>query len=275
MSDHDEPYELLALRYAHHQRPRRDNFLGGDPHDAAMPLDYFVWVARNASRTIVIDTGFSAATAAKRGRVIVRPVGDALRDVGVDPATVQDVIVTHMHYDHAGNVDLFPAARFHLQEREMQFATGRYMCFTNFRVVLEADDVVAMVRRLFNDQVIFHAGDAQIAPGIQVHLIGGHTPGLQAVSVATARGRVVLASDATHFYANMDEDRPFPLVTDLEAMLAGYRRLVVIADSIDHVVPGHDPLVMQQYPLVHSLNPLAVRLDQPPQFSGWKALKRA
>ena len=59
---------------------------------------------------------------------------------------------------------------------------------------------------------------------------------------------MVLASDASHFYENMETGSPFPIVHDLAAMLQGYERLRELADSPQHVVPGHDPLVLDRYP---------------------------
>jgi hypothetical protein len=67
------------------------------------------------------------------------------------------------------------------------------------------------------------------------------------ICVATARGNVVLASDATHFYANIRGRDPFPIVVDVAAMLEGYETLERLADSPDHIVPGHDPEVMRRY----------------------------
>ena len=106
-------YEVYALKYAHHARRAAENFIGGDPHDGPMPLDYFVWLIRGGGREIVVDTGFSAAVAAKRGRDHIRCPTSALRQMGVDARQVKDVVVTHLHYDHAGNFDLFPAATLH------------------------------------------------------------------------------------------------------------------------------------------------------------------
>ena len=110
------------------------------------------------------------------------------------------------------------------------------------------DDVVDLVRLVYKDRVVFHDGDAELAPGIQLLLIGGHTKGLQSVRVHTARGWIVLASDAAHFYENAEAGRLFPIVYDVPRMLEGHRRLLTLAGSIDHFVPGHDPLVMQRYP---------------------------
>ena len=255
-------YEVYAVKYAHHERRASENFIGGDPHDGPMPLDYFVWLVRGEGREVLVDTGFSAAMAAKRGRRHLRCPTQGLKMLGVDAESVRDVVITHLHYDHVGNFELFPRAMFHLQEREMGYATGRYMCQDCFRGAFDAEDVVGMVRRVYDGRVQFHDGDAEIMPGVSLHLIGGHTMGLQAVRVATRRGAVVLASDASHFYANMEEVRPFPIVWSVAEMVDGYRRLRELAASPAHVVPGHDPLVLQRYPAPSpDLEGIIVRLD--------------
>ena len=184
--------------------------------------------------------------------------------MGVKAADVKDVIITHLHYDHVGTFHDFPNARFYLQDEEMAFATGRPMCHKQFRHSIEVEDVVGMVRLVFGDRVTFHRGDAELAPGISVHHIGGHTPGLQSVRVMTKRGWLVLASDATHYYEHFEKDRCFPTVYNVGDTLEGYRKLYRLAASPQHIVPGHDPLVMQRYPAVPKLDGIAVRLDAEP-----------
>ncbi len=255
-------HEVYAVKYAHHARRASENFIGGDPHDGPMPLDYFVWLIRGGGRDIVVDTGFSRAMAIKRAREHLRCPSEGLRLMGVDAAQVKDVIITHLHYDHAGNFELFPAARLHLQELEMRYATGRYMCQDCFRGAFEVEDVVGMVRRVYAGRVCFHEGDAQLFPGVSLHLIGGHTMGLQVVRVATRRGWLVLASDASHFYANMEQARPFPIVWSVADMVDGYAKLRSLADSAEHIIPGHDPLVLERYPAPSKeLEGIVVRLD--------------
>ena len=255
-------YEIYAIKYAYHERHARENFIGGDPHDGPMPLDYFVWLARNAERTLVVDTGFSAATAARRQRKHLRCPTEGLRMLGVEAAAVRDVVITHLHYDHVGNFDLFPAATFHLQDDEMRYATGRHMRHEVFNGAFDVEDVVGMVRNVYRGRVQFHDGDAAVFPGISLHRIGGHTMGLQVVRVATRRGWVVLASDASHFYANMEQVRPFPIVYSVADMVAGYARLRALAESPQHIIPGHDPKVMERYPAPRKdLEGIVVRLD--------------
>jgi len=255
-------YELYAVKYAHHPRRASENFIGGDPHDGPMPLDYFVWLIRDAERTVVVDTGFSAATAAKRQRNHIRCPSDGLRLLGVDAKTVPDVIVTHLHYDHIGNFDLFPAATFHLQDLEMRYATGRHMGHPVFSGAYEVEDVVGMVREVYRGRVCFHNGDEPLYPGISLHLIGGHTMGIQVVRVMTRRGWVLLAADATHLYANMGETRPFPIVYSVADMVEGYRTMRGLAEWPTHIIPGHDPQVMTRYPAPSkALEGIIVRLD--------------
>ena len=255
-------YEVYAIKYAHHERRAAENFIGGDPHDGPMPLDYFVWLIRGSGREIVVDTGFSRAMAQKRGREHLRCPTDGLRILGVDAASVRDVVITHLHYDHVGNFDLFPGATLHLQELEMRYATGRYMCEECFRGAFEVEDVVGMVRRVYAGRVRFHEGDAELLPGVSLHLIGGHTMGLQVVRVATRRGWMVLASDASHFYANMEQARPFPIVWSVADMVDGYRRLRELSDSPGHIIPGHDPLVLERYSApAKGMQGIVARLD--------------
>ena len=261
----DGEWEVHAVKYARHDRMARENFIGGDPHDGSpMPLDYFVWLVRGPGGVFVLDTGFDAAGAQRRGRTLIRCPGEGLRALGVEPSEVRDVVLSHMHYDHAGNDGLFPAATYHVQDREMAFCTGRCMCHVHLRQPFEAEDVAAMVRRTFAGRTRFHDGDTQLADGLTLHRVGGHSAGLQIVRVRTRRGWVVLASDASHFYANMEEGRPYPIAVSLPEVLDGYETLRRLASSPAHVIPGHDPLVMQRYPAAPGLEGVAVRLDADP-----------
>jgi glyoxylase-like metal-dependent hydrolase (beta-lactamase superfamily II) len=258
-----EYFEVFAIKYATHMRTAELNFADpSDFHEGPLPIDYYVWVVRSPSRTYVVDTGFNAATAAERGRELIRCPAEGLKLVGVDTGDVKDVIITHLHYDHVGNFDLFPNANFHLQDNEMTFATGRHMQDDAHRAPMDVEHVVGMVRMVYGDRVVFHDGDTELAPGISLHLIGGHTAGLQVVRVNTRRGWIVLASDASHLYANMETGNSYPIIFREDEMLAGYKTLNALAESAEHIVPGHDPLVMDRYPSPSpDLDGIVVRLD--------------
>ncbi|MEX2036750.1 MAG: N-acyl homoserine lactonase family protein [Xanthobacteraceae bacterium] len=262
----DDIYEIFAVRYAEHQRKAAENYIGGDPHDVLQPLDYFVWVIKNDTRTFVVDTGFDQPVGSKRGRTVITPVGEGLKRLGVDPDKVEDVIISHMHYDHCGNVDLFPRARYHVQDKEMHYCTGRCMCHRQLRASYEEDYVVSMLRKLYAGRVTFHDGVDELAPGVTLHHIGGHAMGLQSIRVKTKRGHVMLAADAVHLYPHLDEARIFPTTYNLAEVLEGYETLKKLASSRHHIVPGHDPAVMKLYPAATpALAGLVVRLDVDPK----------
>jgi glyoxylase-like metal-dependent hydrolase (beta-lactamase superfamily II) len=266
-SDEGATYEVYAVKYATmSERTRSTNIMNVDPHnDGPMPIDYFVWAIVGEDRQFVVDTGFVQKDADKRGRTLLRDPAEGLKMIGVDAAKTEEVIVTHMHYDHIGGYERFPEARFHLQEREMQFATGVHMCTSTLNHSFEPGHVSGMIHRVFDGRVRFHDGDAQVAPGITLHFVGGHTMGLQVVRVRTRRGWLVLASDASHFYENMEKIAPFPVLYNLGDMIKGYQRCYDLADDKTNVIPGHDPQVLERYPAPKSgLEGIAVRLDADP-----------
>ncbi len=262
----DDVHEIYAIKYGHHGRRASENYIGGDPHNAPQPLDFFVWAIVGPYGTFVVDTGFDEAMAKKRQRTMVKPVGDGLKAIGIAPDSVKNVIVSHLHYDHTGNYDLFPNARYHLQDIEMAYVTGRCMCHPHLRMPFEVEDAVSIVRKVFAGRVVFHDGADEIAPGIDVHRIGGHSRGLQCVRVKSRRGPVVLASDTTHLYAHVEQGRVFPITYSVGEVLEGYETLKRLAGAMNRIVPGHDPLVLDRYPAAKpGLAGWVARLDVEPK----------
>ncbi|MBL6425901.1 MAG: N-acyl homoserine lactonase family protein [Maritimibacter sp.] len=261
-------YEVYALRYATtaQDRPRRENFIPGmDLHNGPMPLDYFIWVIRGPEGDVVVDTGFGPAQAAKRQRHLIASPAEMLSRIGIDAGAVRSVILTHLHYDHAGSMSDFPKAQFHVQDAEMAYATGRPMCHACLSAPFNVDDVVDAVRLVHGGRMTFHDGDTEFAPGITLHRIGGHTGGLQVVRVTTERGPLVLASDAFHFSENRIRRAPFPLVYHVGDMLEGFAKCEALAGGDpDLLIPGHDPEVRHRWPTVSPDEPNILRLDLAP-----------
>ncbi len=258
-----KPWEVYAVKYAdRNARLRKDSFIFEDNHDAPHPMDYFIWVLKREGEVLLVDTGYDHEEGDLRDRPVLMNPAEALAPLGITPETVSTIIVTHPHYDHAGGLKHFPNATIHLQETEMAYATGSCMCHDALRHPFTADHICEAVQRLYSGRVIFHDGSAEVREGVLVHRIGGHSKGLQAVQVMTASGWLCLASDASHFYENFREGKPFPIVADLKEMLNGFQTIQTLASSVDLVIPGHDPLVRELFP-VHGQDHI-VRLDQGP-----------
>jgi len=257
-------YEVTALRYGTRTARRSEVFLHFELYrepDRELAMDYFVWVARNADRTVLIDCGFNERSGARRHRTMLCPPVEALRRIGVDATEVGQLIVTHAHYDHIGNLLSFPAARVVVTDREFAFWTSPLSRKPLFMTSAEEADIDVLRQLAEASRVDFVSGQARVAPGIEVVEIGGHTPGQLAVIIGTARGETVIASDALHYYEEMTQDRPFAHVTDVPAMYAGFGWLREQAAAGREIVAGHDPQVMQRYPAVTGAAGLAVSIS--------------
>lgn len=262
MSNADE-YEIYAIRYAvNESRVRGQNFILDTAPNKRLQMDFFTWVAIGPERTFIIDTGMNQTAAEQHGHRFLHCPTDILRQLGVNPDTASDVVLTHLHYDHIGNIDKFPNARFYLHDTEMAFATGRHMRHQWIRRPYLASEIATVVHYVHEGRVHFHDADTELAPGLSVHWAGGHTAGQEFVRVHTRRGWVVLASDVIHYYEEIERTVPFAVVFDVGDMLEAHDSMRNLAESPDHIVPGHDPLVMQRYPApADELEGVAVRLD--------------
>jgi glyoxylase-like metal-dependent hydrolase (beta-lactamase superfamily II) len=239
------PYRIYAVRYAHRKCISSEAFYG-DYHASPMTMDYFVWALTNGTHTVVVDLGFTEAVGTRRGRQFLRSPSKGLAEIGVDCDQVEHVILSHFHYDHVGNYALFPRARFYVQDTEMAFYTGRNAALPAFRHSIEIDDICALVRLNYERRLVFVDGVREIVPGISVHKVGGHTAGMQIVTVAHAKGQAVVASDASHYYRNFQERIPFNTLHDLPGVYGAFDRIHELASDEALVLPGHDPLVLER-----------------------------
>lgn len=243
------PYEIYAIRYATNRtRTRGQNFILETQPDVLQPMDFFSWVAIGEAGTFVIDTGMARIKAEKHGHEFLHSPVDSLRNLGVKPEQVERVIMTHLHYDHTGHIDAFPNATFELQKAEMDYVVSPYMQKHWCRRAYEVDEICRFVELLHQDRLVLHGADKTIAPGLSVHLVGGHCAGQEIVRVWTQCGWVVLASDALHYFEEFERGVPFSVAYSVADMVAAHDRIRALADSDAHVVAAHDPLVMKRYP---------------------------
>lgn len=228
--------------------PMRGLIAGSDSSrriDAAL----MVWPLQGANGDIVlVDAGFTRQKFITqwKPRDYVTP-DSALRRAGFDPARVTDIVISHIHWDHADGVERFPAARIWLQRAEFEHYVG-----ADGRPLDRAidPDVAAMFRRLYDGgRVQFVEGDsAEVRPGIRAYTGGKHTFASEYVSVATPGGTVVIASDNAYLYENFERSRPIAQTLDSLSNLRAQRRMLQLATRPTLVVPGHDPAVFERFP---------------------------
>ncbi|HEX3688128.1 MAG TPA: N-acyl homoserine lactonase family protein [Solirubrobacteraceae bacterium] len=244
-------WTVTALRYASRMTTRSDVFLRyaqyGEP-DGPQEMAYYLWVLRNGERTIVVDTGFSAAAGGSRRReFLVAPLA-ALARAGVMPDAVDTVINTHLHYDHAGHLDAFGDAEVLVNRTEFEFWTGVYAGRTQFGAHIEPAEIGALAARLEAGAVTLMDRETEVTPGVVVAEVGGHSPGQSVVFIEGEQGPIALASDAVHFYEELDRDRPCAILVDLELVYRGYDIIRTWIRGGGRLVAGHDPLVMDRFP---------------------------
>lgn len=243
---------MLAVRYAERQALRSDVYYRyasyGEP-DAPMEMAYFFWVIEPPTGPpVIVDCGFDPDVGARMGRPCRRTPADALVDLGIDGADVRQVVVTHLHYDHIGNLGLFPNARFLVAQRELDFWTGPIARRRHFAEHTDPRAVADLVRAADAGRVVPVDDELEVAAGITVLRVGGHSPGQLVVSVATREGGVLLASDAVHYLEELETERPFAVLADLEEVYRAYDTVRRLTAGGARLVPGHDPLVSSRFP---------------------------
>ncbi|HEY6309066.1 MAG TPA: N-acyl homoserine lactonase family protein [Candidatus Angelobacter sp.] len=245
-------YEIYAVRYATiPDFPVAALIKGADP---ARKLDIAmtVWLVRGNGHVVLVDSGFYRDQFFKQWTVkdFAKP-SEALAPLGVKPEDVTDVIITHMHWDHADGMDLFPKARIWLQKDEYSYYTGEAWQQKGTHGGIDPDDVLAVVKLNMEGRVGLVNGDAQeIIPGITCYIGGKHTYQSQYVGVSGKEGTVILASDNMYLYENLEKHVPIAQTLDADSNLRAQDRMRQLAASPRLIIPGHDPAVFEKFPKV-------------------------
>jgi glyoxylase-like metal-dependent hydrolase (beta-lactamase superfamily II) len=243
-------YEIVAVRYGTLHSTKGELFYRhqayGEP-DSSQDMDFFFYVLRDGDEVTVVDTGFRPEAAIPRGRECLTAPAQALARLGVDPASVKRLVITHMHWDHIGNVELFAGAELLVPAAELEFWQLPLARNPQFWAHVDPDGVALLQDAWREGRVTATGAEHEIAPGLRAITVGGHSPGQQVLVIETADGEVVLASDAVHLYEELELERPFGVIVNLREMVEAYALLKRLRDAGATIVPGHDPLVTERY----------------------------
>jgi glyoxylase-like metal-dependent hydrolase (beta-lactamase superfamily II) len=249
-------YEVFAIRYASMPETPVNSLVAGADPARKMSIAMIVWLIRGNGRVILVDSGFYRPQFFKELKIdgFLNP-SDAVAQSGIMPAVkaqdVTDVVITHMHWDHADGMDLFPNARIWLQKDEYTYYTGEAWQSPRTHGGIAKDDVLAAVTLNLAGRVRLVNGDAQeIFPGITCYIGGKHTFQSQYVGVNTKAGTVILASDNMYLYENLEKHVPIAQTLDAASNLRAQDRMKQLAASPRLIVPGHDPAVFEKFPKV-------------------------
>jgi glyoxylase-like metal-dependent hydrolase (beta-lactamase superfamily II) len=243
-------YEVYAIRYATIPDFAVNQLVAGAEAGRKLDIAMMVWLVRGGGRNILVDSGFYREQFFKQWQVtgFVKP-SDAVKGAGVNPEEITDVVITHMHWDHADGMDLFPKARIWLQKDELEYYAGEAWQSRRTHGGIDPDDVLAAVKLNLAGRVGLVNGDAQeILPGVTCYTGGKHTYASQFVTVNTAGGTLVLASDNMYLYENLEKHVPIAATLDAESNLRAQDRMKQLAAATGIVIPGHDPAVMTKFP---------------------------
>ena len=248
--------QVLAVKYGHRVTSRAESYLNFrlyDEPDAELDIDYYFWVIRDAAGVVLVDTGFAPEAGDRRRRTHYTTPAQVLPSLGIGADDVTAIVVTHAHWDHIGNVRQFPRAQVVMTEAEYAFWTSPLARRAHFAAHSEPDEIAFLVQAKKEDRLTLFTGSYPLAPGIELTEVGGHTPGQLIAAVATpggpgSNGTVILASDALHFYEEVERDRPFAILADLPAMYRAYDTLAQLGSQpATRLVAGHDPLVRARF----------------------------
>lgn len=248
-------YEIYACKYGGPLIRKVAIVLWNVGWDEDGPINYYVWAikAKNGE-TIVVDTGPSPAQgAARKVPGFVNPI-EVLARVGATADSVSKVVITHMHWDHVGNIEgflqAFPKAKFYVQKREFDFCVKNPVSQRKpIAILFDPLASKAVGGMEGSDRLLIVDGGYNLAPGVDLFLAPGHTLGLQVVRVNTAKGPAVVGSDCAHVFRGYREDNPSCFIMDMPAWIQSFDTVKSKA-AIDLIFPGHDILMHQNFPKV-------------------------
>lgn len=215
------------------------------PAETPVRVAFFFWVVKTADGGVaLIDTGLSEAVAARRGFAAECWSPQAvLGEVGIAPGDVRTILVSHLHFDHFADPQLYPNASFVVQSADLDFFRRENRPQSEIRAA-DAQSLAELDAIAAGGRLAEIAGDVRVAAGLRAVLVGGHTPGSQVFVVDRGSEPLVFACDAAHYYANL-ADRVPANYGDRGEGLAAFETIERLSAG-GRWFPGHDPQVVER-----------------------------
>jgi glyoxylase-like metal-dependent hydrolase (beta-lactamase superfamily II) len=246
-------YEIYAVRFATLANFPVSSLVAGADRSRRMDIAMMIWVLKGGDgRIAIIDSGFHRDRYFTQFTVkdFIKP-SEALAPLGIKPDDVTDLLLSHMHWDHAGGIDLFPKARVWVQKDEYDYYAGEAWQSARTHGGIDPEDVLELVRRNTEGKVSFVRGEDDTSlSGIAFGVGGKHTFASQFFVVSTRPHDVVIASDNMYLYENLDAHAAIAQTLDAVSNLRTQDRMKSLASEPRLLVPGHDPGVFTRFPHV-------------------------
>lgn len=249
-------FEIHTLRLGELMIPQGDSFLRDPIH---------CWYVTDGKTRILVDSGMPEAAELKR-RLNVDGRGgghgsiiETLAAAGATPDAIDIVVLTHLHFDHAWNLDLFPRATIIIQKDEMIHAMDPV---ATQRIYYFKESLIHLLNRKRPSGLRIIDGDLDLVSGVRLLKVPGHTPGMQAAIVTTARGNVGLVSDLGDNYRCWYPADPRASDKPMRFMAGSYLPGTIRSEServyvesmarvkalADIIIPAHDARIPLRMP---------------------------
>jgi glyoxylase-like metal-dependent hydrolase (beta-lactamase superfamily II) len=258
-------YSIRSLCYAHCDLPA--DFCAGTPIHSLEGLTtlamHYVLLSRQDDegkvRHVLVDCGFDEAWIPRFGFYDWQPPAKVLGRIGLQTTDIEQILVSHMHFDHINALSHFPDVDLTVTQQEFDGWVERTSLPDHYFPMgeqswmlssFERGDLDVMRQRISDGKVTFNGDGEEVLPGVTAYFSGAHSPGNQWFSVETSGGRYVVAQDAVYWYSNVEEMWPSGYTNgDTYGMVRGYGAIYEhLSGDIDRIIPGHEMKIYERHP---------------------------